>query len=263
MQNSFVIQTTNLHSITRDFKQPFSDDDFAPAKRAVAVDPKRFEFHVSEVAKSVYFIESASPDYNCMFVVFADYVLVVEAPSSDSASTKVMAAIREVAPGKEIRYIVPTHFHEDHIGGLRAYLRAGATVVTTPGNLGFMEILMKKMRASDPQIKLAPVEVMGERRRFSDATVTLDLLNIPSPHVDEMIVPFLPVGGIAYVADGFTRDFGPARPATAEERILAKHFNQLGLDIKVILPGHGPASVKADFDLSKALTVPRKRQGAQ
>jgi glyoxylase-like metal-dependent hydrolase (beta-lactamase superfamily II) len=183
-----------------------------------------------------------------MFVVFTDYVLVVEAPSSDSDSTKVMEAIHEIAPGKPIRYIVPTHFHEDHIGGLRAYLREGATVITTPGNLPFLEMFMKKMKALQPQIKLPAVEVVADKRRFTDGVVTVDLHNMPSPHVDEMIVPFIPSAGIIYIADGLTRDLGPWRPPTTDERALVRQFDQLGLDIRTVLPGHGPAATQRDLE---------------
>ncbi len=248
VQASWTIITSDLQSIERDFDVLLSDADFAPPAGAIEVDQKGFDFHVSKVAPSAYFVENASADYNSMFVVFGDYVLVVEAPSSDSASTKVMAAIHEIAPGKPIRYIVPTHFHEDHIGGLRAYIREGATVVTTPGNLRFMEMFMKKLKATDAQIKLPAVEVIAGKRRFSDGTVTLDLLNLSSPHVDEMIVPSIPSDGIVYVADGLTRDFGPWRRPTIEERTLVREFKQLGLDIRTVLPGHGPAATQTDVE---------------
>ena len=248
VQASWTIITSDLQSIRSDFDAGLSAADFAPAAGAIEFDQKNFEFHVSKVAPSVYFVENASFDYNSMFVVFTDYVLVVEAPSSDRDSTKVMAAIHETAPGKPIRYIVPTHFHEDHIGGLRAYIREGATVVTTPGNLRFIEILMKKLKATDAQIKLPDVEVIADKRRFSDGTVTLDLFNVSSPHVDEMVVPYIPSDGIAYVADGLTRDFGPWRRPTIEERTLIRHFKQLGLDIRTVLPGHGPAATQKDLE---------------
>src|SRR5262245_33518037 len=190
VQASWTIITSDMQSIQRDFDGGFSAADFAPPAGAIEVDQKSFDFHVAKVAPSVYFVENASVDYNSMFVVFTDYVLVVEAPSSDRDSAKVIAAIHETAPGKPIRYIVPTHWHEDHIGGLRAYLREGATVVTTPGNLRFMEMFLKKLKAAEPQVKLPAVEVIADKRRFSDGTVTLDLLNVPSPHVDEMVIPF-------------------------------------------------------------------------
>jgi len=248
VQNSWTIITSDLQSIRRNFDRSLSAADFAPPPGAIEVDQKSFDFHVSKVAPSIYFVENASPDYNSMFVVFTDYVLVVEAPSSDSDSKKVMAAIHEIAPGKPIRYIVPTHFHEDHIGGLRAYLREGATVVTTPGNLRFMEMFMKRLKATQPQINLPAVEVIADKRRFSDGVVTVDLLNVANPHVDEMVVPFIPSDGIVYVADGFTRDWGPWRRPTSEERTLVRQFKQLGIDIRTVLPGHGPAASKKELE---------------
>ena len=248
VQASWTIITSDLQSIRRDFDGDFSAADFAPPAGAIQFDQKNFEFHVSKVAPSVYFVENASFDYNSMFLVFKDYVLVVEAPSSDRDSTKVIAAIHETAPGKPIRYIVPTHFHEDHIGGLRAYIREGATVVTTPGNLRFIEILMKKLKATDPQLKLPDVEVIADKRRFSDDTITVDLFNVASPHVDEMVVASIPAEGIVYVADGLTRDFGPWRRPTIEERTLIREFKQLGLDIRTVLPGHGPAATGKDLE---------------
>ena len=248
VQNSWTIFTSHLQSIRRSFDQALPAADFAPPAAAQEMDQRRFEFQVSQVAKSIYFVESAAPDYNCMFVVFADYVLVVEAPGADSASTKVMAAIHETAPGKPIRYIVPTHFHEDHIGGLRAYLREGATVVTTPGNLQFMDMFMKRLKALEPKVTLPAIEVIAGKRRFTDGVVTLDLLNVASPHVDEMVVASVPADGIIYVADGFTRDFGPWRPPTAEERSLLTQFKQLGLNIRTVLPGHGPAATQKELE---------------
>ena len=262
VQASWTVITSNLQSIRRDFDRDFTVADFAPPAGAIEVNQKSFEFHISKVAPAVYFAENASFDYNSMFVVFNDYVLVVEAPGSDRDSTKVIAAIHETVPGKAIRYIVPTHFHEDHIGGLRAYIREGATVVTTPGNLRFIEMLMKKLKATDPQVKLPDVEVIADKRRFSDGMVTLDLLNVSCPHVDEMVVAFVPSDGIAYVADGLTRDFGPWRRPTTEERTLVSQFKQLGLDIRTVLPGHGPASTEKDLEhyLSLVESSSRRRQ---
>jgi len=248
VQNNFVMMTNELQSITSEFNRPSSYSRFAPPPNAREVNQKDLEFHVSQVAKSVYFVENASFDYNCMFVVFAEYVMVVEAPSADNASTKVMAAIREVAPGKPIRYIVMTHFHEDHIGGLRAYLRAGATLVTTPGNLQFMDVFMKKLKATEPNLNLPPIEVINDKRRFTDGNIALDLLTVRSPHADEMVVPVIGSDGIVYVADGFTRDLGPWRPVTVEERVLAGEFKRLGLDIRMLLPGHGPATTREELD---------------
>ena len=42
-------------------------------------------------------------------------------------------------PNKPVKYVVVTHHHDDHSGGLRSYIANGVTVVTTPANRKFFE----------------------------------------------------------------------------------------------------------------------------
>ena len=67
-------------------------------------------------------------------------------------------------------------------------------------------------------------------------------------HVDEMVVAFIPSEGIAYVADGLTRDFGAWRRPTIDERTIVGQFKQLGLNIRTVLPGHGPAATQGEVE---------------
>jgi glyoxylase-like metal-dependent hydrolase (beta-lactamase superfamily II) len=96
----------------------------------------------------VYF--AAGGSHHSLFVVFQDHVVVVEAPLSEERSLAVLAKIAETAPGKPVRYLALTHYHSDHTGGLRAYIAKGVTIVTTPGNRGFVERLAKGRRRSAP-----------------------------------------------------------------------------------------------------------------
>jgi glyoxylase-like metal-dependent hydrolase (beta-lactamase superfamily II) len=116
-----------------------------------------------------------------------------------------------------------------------------------------MEMLMKRLKAFQPQIKLPAVEVIAGKRRFSDGIVTLDLLNVPSAHVDEMVVASIPSDGIVYVADGLTRDWGPWRRPTTEERTLVRQFEKLGLNMRMVLPGHGPPALQTDIERYRLL----------
>ncbi|HMF57436.1 MAG TPA: MBL fold metallo-hydrolase, partial [Pyrinomonadaceae bacterium] len=69
--------------------------------------------------------------YSQMFIVFNDYVLVIEAPRNDALSQAVIAKIKEMVPGKPIKYVALTHYHSDHLGGVRGFIAEGATVLTT------------------------------------------------------------------------------------------------------------------------------------
>jgi len=64
---------------------------------------------------------------NIVVQVGEDGVLVVDTGAA-GATDKVLAAIRELAPDREIRWIVNTGIQPDHIGGNEAVARAGRTV---------------------------------------------------------------------------------------------------------------------------------------
>ncbi|HEX2205969.1 MAG TPA: MBL fold metallo-hydrolase, partial [Longimicrobium sp.] len=82
-------------------------------------------FDVERVADGVYAVVRREPaglwfEANNAFVVGDDGVVVVDANFSVAATREVIAAIRRVTP-KPVRYVVNTHWHDDHITGNRAY----------------------------------------------------------------------------------------------------------------------------------------------
>ena len=60
----------------------------------------------------------------------ADHIVVVEGPQNEARSEAVIAKVKETIPNKPIRYVINTHVHFDHSGGLRTYVDEGATIVT-------------------------------------------------------------------------------------------------------------------------------------
>ena len=53
------------------------------------------------------------------------------------------APIAQLIPDKPIRWIVTTHHHWDHLGGMRAYVHEGATVVTHDGNFAYYQEILR------------------------------------------------------------------------------------------------------------------------
>lgn len=156
---------------------------------------------VRELAPHTWVVRSAG--YWSLVVEFSEYVLVVEAPGGGVPA--VIAKIASLAPGKPIRYVTVTHHHDDHAGGLKHYMAAGATVVTTPGN----RELFERMAAAHPTIEsdtvAGPVRIetiANGERTFTDNSQTVELHDIgPSPHADEMLVAWLPRDGILFQGD--------------------------------------------------------------
>ena len=201
------------------------------------------------IASDVYYVNAVNTPsiffYSSMFVVFKDYVLVIEAPVGDGLSRSMMAKIKEIAPGNPIRYLIATHYHIDHIAGVRAYLAAGTTVVTTPGNVRFVENLASVVHPlnSTPSTypRPLPIESFKEKRVFSDGEHVVELYDIgPTPHVDEMVIAYLPREKLVFVSDLFPVNFkGRIRLGDPTTVFFEQKLRQLGLHVERIASGHG------------------------
>jgi glyoxylase-like metal-dependent hydrolase (beta-lactamase superfamily II) len=55
-------------------------------------------------------------------------------PQNEARSLAVIEEANRLVPNKLIKYVVNTHHHFDHAGGLRTYLSQGTTVITHESN---------------------------------------------------------------------------------------------------------------------------------
>jgi len=56
--------------------------------------------------------------------------VLVEAPLNEERSLVLIDKIKELIPNKPIKYVVNSHVHFDHTGGLRTFVDADAIIVT-------------------------------------------------------------------------------------------------------------------------------------
>jgi glyoxylase-like metal-dependent hydrolase (beta-lactamase superfamily II) len=216
---------------------------------------------LTKLGDDVYYATGGS--HHSLFVVFKDHVVVVEAPLGEERSLAVLAKIEQAAPGKPVRYVVPTHYHSDHTGGLRTYIARGITIVTTPGNRAFVERLAKAEKTIRPDaLARAPrppvIETFAGRRVFDDGVHTLELRDVgPNPHVTEAVVAYLPKQKAVFVSDLFTiPQQGPYPPASPALVAFADAIQKQGLVVETIAPGHGRLGSMADLKAALAVKAP-------
>ncbi len=215
------------------------------------------EFAKVELGRGVWLLQEVTNGYNVLVVAFKDHVMVVEPASSDAESRRAIAAVKELAPGKPIRYIVATHHHEDHTGGVRAYIAEGATLVTTAGNRAYFERIAASRRTIAPDSLSAkprkPVfEMVSKRRTFSDGERTVELVDVgPSPHADEIMVAYLPQERLVFQADLFGIAWGaPVPPTNPTAAHFAKRAQELGLEFDRVASVHGRIATRAELEES-------------
>ena len=206
---------------------------------------------VVKLADDVYVVQGGS---NSLVVGFNDHVMVVEAYGNDAASRRTIARVKELMPGKPIRYVVATHHHDDHTGGIRTFIAEGAAVVTTPGNRQFFEGMARGVYtitpdalARNPQpLKLEMVT--GKRRVFSDGTHEVQVIDIgPSPHAEEMLVVYLPRERIMVQGDLLNLPIGRIRAGNLTTAHFARWLEQSGLQVDRFVPVHGPIHTPAEL----------------
>jgi glyoxylase-like metal-dependent hydrolase (beta-lactamase superfamily II) len=195
-------------------------------------------------------------------VEFNNYVVAVEGIGSDARSLAVNDAIRKLIPNKPIRYVVNTHAHYDHAGGLRTYVAQGITIVTQETNKPFYEQAWARPRTIAPDTlskdpKPPMFETVAEKKVITDGRRSLEIYRMKeSGHNGANMLVFLPREGIIFWGDGYNPPAGDdphdfAR--TPEYGVdLYRNITELRLNVKTIAPAHG-AGPKPYDNLKKAI----------
>jgi glyoxylase-like metal-dependent hydrolase (beta-lactamase superfamily II) len=210
-----------------------------------------------KLGDGLYRLTTGTGSYDSVIVEFKTYVMMLEAGQSIARGQAYIAETKKLFPGKPIRYVMNTHPHSDHTGGLPALVAEGATVITQANNKSFLEgalntprTLLDDVLAKNP--KKAKVETVDEKRVYTDGTRTVEMYHIyPAPHSNGLLVAYIPRERVL-----FQGDFSviPGEPANEHVRALVPALEKLKLtDFERYINVHVSAAPQTKADVWKAM----------
>lgn len=210
--------------------------------------PAPFQAKTVKLADNVALIQGLQGgNYNVLAVSFKDHIFAFEAPVSSAIADQAIKMIKEAFPGKPIKYVAVTHFHNDHSGGLRSFIAEGATVVTTAGNRAFFE-QMAAAKFDDglgKKPRKPAFEIVSGKRAFSDGETAIELHDIGSPHAKEMLVGYLPKERILFQGDLFfapNDERFPIGPAAETTTAFFTKLKGMSIPVDKLVGVHGRVS---------------------
>lgn len=207
---------------------------------------------LNELAPGVQHVIGAT--HNSLLIEQSDHLVLVDTPTPFPGwSHAVLDEIKRRYPTKPIRYVVVSHFHNDHSGGLRNFVAGGGVTVLVgaPSAPFYEQVLANPHTLVADQLAKQPVPValdpVTEREVLSGAGHEIQVHRVKTTHANDMLIAYLPAEKLLFTADLFNPNLAgpgtsipfenPKFVAMAGE--LFDEIRRLGLDVERIAGAHG------------------------
>ena len=185
---------------------------------------------------------------------------MVEPPLNEARSQAVLKKLDELWPGVPVSHLVLTHHHFDHMGGIRTYAAAGATIVTSELNSAYVEAALTSghflvpdqlARVASPKWSIEEVAADGEFN-LDEGGRSVRARHVPTIHGEDMLVIYVSPARALFVSDIYMPGvFPPHQPVPvpfgAWAQGLREALAQLEWRIEWIAGGHGSVAPFTDL----------------
>jgi len=198
---------------------------------------------LQEVAPGVHQVQGGT--HNSLVVEMSDHLIVMDAPVTDAQSMWLVGATRAQFPGKPIRWVVLTHHHMDHAGGVRGLLAEGGTLVVGQGAGAHFRRVLEAPMTRNPDLParsfhMNPILEVPESHVMSDSAGRQVIVYVmDNPHAKGMLMGWVPHARLGYVTDIWTP--GPPLPAKPNPGLasVVNTVKRAGLQPERFAGGHG------------------------
>lgn len=236
------------------------------------------------VSDSVYFIrgESGIPSAanrghtsNAGFVVTREGVVVFDALGTPVLGKALVEAIRKITPAP-IRRVIVSHYHADHIYGLRPLKEAGAEIWAHPAARAYLQSDAAQLRLAERRKSLAPWvgadmhlvpadRWLDAETSFKLGDLSFRVFPVGPAHTPEDLAMVVEEEGVLFVGDLMFSGRLPFVGDADSKGWIAAIDRMVKLSPRILIGGHGDASRNAAADLRLTrdyLVYLREKMGA-
>jgi glyoxylase-like metal-dependent hydrolase (beta-lactamase superfamily II) len=209
---------------------------------------------LTDVGPNISLVTGGS--HNALIVATNDSLVAFDAPGDDGLSNWIMDAARQKYPGKSFRYVVLTHHHLDHTGGIRAYAAQGAAIVVGKGDGDyFRKVLTAPQTLNRHGVKAVTPRVIEVEKKWSETVGgrVIEAYSLDNPHATGYLIPYIPDAKMAFQTDLWITGMRvPSDPALAafvnrSARAIVDGLQKAGVTPDKLAGGHGAVGDYADL----------------
>jgi glyoxylase-like metal-dependent hydrolase (beta-lactamase superfamily II) len=197
---------------------------------------------------------------NAGFVVTDEGVVVFDALGSPALGAELLAQIRRITP-LPVRRVIVSHYHADHFYGLQPFKAAGAEIWAHRHVRDYLASDAPAARLQERRESLAPwvdrdtVVVPPDRYLDGDTAfrlggLTFRVLAVGPAHTAEDLMLLVEEEGVLFAGDLMFAGRVPFVGDADSRAWLASVRRLVDMKPRVVVGGHGPASVDAARDLA-------------
>jgi cyclase len=198
---------------------------------------------------------------NCMWVIFRDYVLVVDA-NFPWGAREILPKIQATS-NKPIRFVLNTHYHGDHAYGNAIFVDAGAMIVSSEatdkearsrGADGWAKWNDEAHSLEGTRQEFASL-TFSDHLVFDDGTQRVEFVRLGPAHSQGDTVAYLPKQHIVATGDlcvTWAHGNNTADPGGSYKGWLAALDTMMSWGATTVVPGHGAVTNREGLQAERA-----------